>query len=250
MPPATHRGGAVDHPVAACPDAENHVRALERADRVRREVDELRARIDRQAGTLGVQFDHVLEVLDHLGYVDGWTVTDRGDLLAGVYHESDLVVAEAIASGCFDGLDAPELAAVASALVYEHRAPGPPPAPRYPSDRVHDRCRDIDAIVDRIASDERRVGLPQSRGGDHNFARLAHEWCAGESLGHLLDDGDVELTGGDFVRTVRQLVDLIRQIGQLAGDETTRTTARRAVGALERGVVAATVDLDDEMDGP
>lgn len=240
------RGSAVDHPVAACPDADAHVRALERADRVQREVSELAARIDRQAGTLGVAFDHVLAVLERMGYIDGWTVTERGDLLAGVYHESDLVVAEAIVSGCFDGLDAPELAAVASALVYEHRAPGPPPVPHYPSDRVEDRCRMIDAIVRRIAADEERVGLPPSRGGEHNFARLAHEWCAGETLAALLEHDDVDLTGGDFVRTVRQLVDLVRQIGQLAPDERTRTTARRAVGALERGVVAATVDPDDD----
>ncbi len=240
------RGSAVDHPVADCPDADEHVRALERADRIRREVTDLVQRIDRQTGTLGVQFDHVLEVLERLGHVAGWSVTERGDLLAGVYHESDLVVAEAIADGCFDGLDAPELAAVASSLVYEHRAPGPPPAPRYPSDRVEDRCRDIDGIVRRINQHEESVGVPPSKGGEHNFARLAHEWCAGEPLSALLELGDVELTGGDFVRTVRQLIDLVRQIGQLAPDPSTRTTARRAVGALERGVVAATVELDGD----
>lgn len=240
------RGSAVDHPVAACPDADEHLRALDRAERIQREVTELTQRIDRQAGTLGVQFDHVLEVLERLGYVDGWSVTDRGDLLAGVYHESDLVVAEAIASGCFDGLDAPELAAVASSLVYEHRAPGPPPEPRYPSDRVQDRCREIDDVVRSVNAHEADVGVPPSKGGEHNFARLAHEWCAGEPLSVLLDLGDVDLTGGDFVRTVRQLVDLVRQIGQLAPDDTTRTTARRAVGALERGVVAATVELQED----
>ena len=239
-------GTAVDHPVARCPDADEHLRALERAERIQREVTDLTQRIDRQAGTLGVQFDHVLEVLARLGYVDGWSVTERGDLLAGVYHESDLVVAECIATGCFDGLDAPELAAVASSLVYEHRAPGPPPEPRYPSDRVHDRCRDIDAVVRSVNAHEEDVGVPLSKGGEHNFARLAHEWCAGEPLSALLELGDVDLTGGDFVRTVRQLVDLVRQIGQLAPDATTRTTARRAVGALERGVVSATVELEED----
>lgn len=240
------RGSAVDHPVAACPDADEHLRALDRAERIQREVTELTQRIDRQAGTLGVQFDHVLGVLERLGYIDGWSVTERGELLAGVYHESDLVVAEAIVSGCFDGLDAPELAAVASSLVYEHRAPGPPPEPRYPSDRVQDRCREIDDIVRTVNAHEADVGVPPSKGGEHNFARLAHEWCAGEPLSALLELGDVDLTGGDFVRTVRQLVDLVRQIGQLAPDDTTRTTARRAVGALERGVVAATVELEED----
>ncbi|MDE0803102.1 MAG: DEAD/DEAH box helicase [Acidimicrobiales bacterium] len=242
--PPRRRGSVIDHPVARCADADEHVRALERSDRIRRELADVSARIDRQTGTLGAEFDRVLELLDRWGYTDGWSVTERGDLLAGVYHESDLVVAEAIAGGVFDDLDAPELAAVASALVYEHRAPGPPPEPHYPSDRVHDRCRSIDGIVRRLASDEEALGLPPSTGGDHNFAILAHEWCAGEGLGELLESGAIDLTGGDFVRTIRQLVDLVRQIGQLAESEATRRTARRAVGALERGVVAATVDLD------
>lgn len=238
------RGSVVDHPVGRCADADIHVRALERADRIRRELADVAARLDHQTGTLGAQFERVLDLLERWGYTDGWSVTERGDLLAGVYHESDLVVAETIAAGTFDGLDAPELAAVASALVYEHRAPGPPPEPRYPSDRVHDRCRAIDGIVRRIAADEEELGLPPSTGGDHNFAVLAHEWCAGEGLGELLESGSLDLTGGDFVRTIRQLVDLVRQIGQLAESDETRATARRAVGALERGVVSATVDLD------
>ena len=241
-------GAAVDHPVAACPDADAHLRALDRADRLRREVGELERRISSQTGTIGVQFERVLELLGDWGYVDGWATTDRGQLLAGVYHEADLVVAEAVAEGCFDGLDAPELAAVASVLVYEHRAPGPPPTPRYPSHRVRERAEEIDGIVRRLQADEEQAGLPLTRGADHAFARMAHEWCAGAGLARLLDEGDIELTGGDFVRTIRQLIDLVRQIAQLAPDPATQSTARRAVGALERGVVAASAEVDDDDD--
>ena len=235
-------GDAGEHPVASCPDARGHLRAIERVDRLRRELADARARIEARVDTLSVQFDHVLDVLHRWGYVDAWSLTPRGALLAGVYHEADLAVAETIAAGCFDELDAPELAAVASVLVYEHRAPGPPPVARHPSGRVADRAREIDGIVARLNADEERVGLPITRGADHGFTRLAHEWCAGEGLGPLLDDADIDLTGGDFVRTIRQLVDLVRQIAQLAPDDVTRATARRAVGALERGVVAATVE--------
>ena len=239
---------AADHPVASCPDAEEHVRALDRTDRLQREVDDIEGRIASQTGTIGVQFERVLELLDDWGYVDGWAVTERGELLAGVYHEADLVVAEAIAAGCFDDLDAPELAAVASVLVYEHRSPGPPPSPRYPSRRVRERAVQIDGIVTRIQAAEEEAGLPLSRGGDHGFARMAHEWCAGTGLGPLLDEGDLDLTGGDFVRTVRQLIDLVRQVAQLASEPDTRATARRATGALQRGVVSASATLDGPED--
>ncbi len=195
----------------------------------------------------------MLALLETWGYVDGWSVTARGELLAGVYHEADLVVAEAIATGCFDGLDAPELAAVASVMVYEHRAPGPPPTARYPSHRVRERAADIDDIVRRLQADEDHAGLPPTRGGDHGFTRMAHEWCAGAGLATLLDEGTLDLTGGDFVRTIRQLIDLVRQIAQLAPEPATRATARRATGALERGVVSASASLDaddEDDDGP
>ena len=240
---------AVEHPVADCPDADAHVRAHDRAERLQSEVDELTRRIERQTSTLSLQFDRVLDVLGRFGYVDQWALTDRGRLLAGVYHEADLVVAEAIVDGVFDGLDAPELAAVASVLVYEHRAPGPAPAARYPSQRIRERATEIDGIVRDVQAAEDAVGLPFSRGSDHGFCAVAHEWCAGEGLGDLLEETHLELTGGDFVRTVRQLIDLVRQIAQLAPDDATRGTARRAVGALERGVVSASAGVEDDEDG-
>ena len=46
-------------------------------------------------------------------------------------------------------------------------------------------------------------------------------------------------TGGDFVRQMRQLLDLLRQIAEVAPDPTTRDTARSAISRVDRGVVAA-----------
>jgi ATP-dependent RNA helicase HelY len=44
---------------------------------------------------------------------------------------------------------------------------------------------------------------------------------------------------GDFVRNVRQLIDLVRQLSQVAPDPATRDAARLAVATLRRGVVGA-----------
>ena len=51
--------------------------------------------------------------------------------------------------------------------------------------------------------------------------------------------GDEEMPGGDFVRTVKQLVDLLKQLGDAAAEPETAATARTAADALLRGVVAA-----------
>ena len=55
-------------------------------------------------------------------------VTDDGRLLARIYSESDLLVAECLRSGAWEGLAPAELAAVLSAVLYESRgdAPGAP----------------------------------------------------------------------------------------------------------------------------
>jgi ATP-dependent RNA helicase HelY len=50
---------------------------------------------------------------------------------------------------------------------------------------------------------------------------------------------DAELAPGDFVRWVKQLIDLLDQVGDAAPDRSAvRRTATRAVTALRRGVVA------------
>ena len=59
------------------------------------------------------------------GYLEGDPaqprVTERGELLAGIYSDHDLLVAEAISEGMWSELSPPELAAVVASVVYEGR---------------------------------------------------------------------------------------------------------------------------------
>jgi ATP-dependent RNA helicase HelY len=66
---------------------------------------------------------------------------------------------------------------------------------------------------------------------------FAHAWAAGEELAEVIEDD--EISGGDFVRNVKQLIDLLRQIGDLAPDPATGKSARAAADRLLRGVVVA-----------
>jgi ATP-dependent RNA helicase HelY len=50
---------------------------------------------------------------------------------------------------------------------------------------------------------------------------------------------DPDLTPGDFVRSMRQLIDLLRQIVTTTSNPSLRDTAESATRALDRGVVAA-----------
>ncbi|MBW3651948.1 MAG: hypothetical protein KY458_15380, partial [Actinobacteria bacterium] len=59
----------------------------------------------------------------------------------------------------------------------------------------------------------------------------------GEDLAQVIEDEDI--TGGDFVRNVKQLIDLLRQMADAAEAPATARACRQASDQLFRGVVAA-----------
>ena len=57
----------------------------------------------------------MVDVLRDLGYVRGFTLTAKGEQVRRIYGEGDLLLAEALARGAFDGLSPSELAGLVSA---------------------------------------------------------------------------------------------------------------------------------------
>ncbi len=231
------------HPCATDPDLDDRLTARTRLRRLEREVRNERNRTEARGESLAQRFELVLAVLDDLGYTDGWSLTDRGQRLGSLYHESDLLCAECLDTGVFDGLDPAELAGVASTLTYEHRSKTPSPAPRFATKRMRLRVEEIEARAHHINQAERDVGLPLTRFPDTGFVTMAHRWVAGRDLDDSI--GGEELSAGDFVRNVKTLRDLVRQIASLAPDRATRRSANQAVDAMRRGVVAASMSLGE-----
>ena len=228
---------AEEHPVASCPDARAHLRALDRVDRLARDVERLQRRVKGRLESLARQFDRVLRVLEAWGYVDGWSLTDQGARLARIYHESDLLIAECLAQGVLDGLSEAEMAAMVSVFTYESRSQGEGSGGWFPTPRLRRRWATITQLVAELNSAEDDAGLPLTRTPDPGFATLAFAWAEGEDLGDVI--AEEEISGGDFVRNVKQLIDLLRQVGETAPDPTTAHSARAAAERLMRGVVAA-----------
>jgi ATP-dependent RNA helicase HelY len=139
-----------------------------------------------------------------------------------------------VSAGVFDGLDPAELAGLVSVFTFEARgtdvATLPVPA------GLHARVTEIEAHLARLAGLEKRQHLPLTRDIDDGFVGAAYAWAQGEALEDVLADG---ITGGDFVRNIKQLVDLLRQIAIVATDPATAKTATRAADLLFRGVVVA-----------
>jgi ATP-dependent RNA helicase HelY len=234
---AATSGPGGNHPVAQCPDLKTHLAGLSRARRQARSVEQMEARLLGHQERLSNRFDQVLDVLSERGQIDGWALTEKGQLLAAIYHESDLLLAEALQTGVFEDLDVPSMAGLLSCVTYERRAPGPAPEPRWPTVEMRQRWSSFRALAEELTDLEKQLtGTVLTRFPDPGFASLAYRWADGAELDAILDD---EIPGGDFVRHVKILIDLARQIGQMSLEGGEDRVARRLAETLHRGVVAA-----------
>jgi ATP-dependent RNA helicase HelY len=229
------------HPCHGCEQREDHARWAERYLKLQRETETLRKRIDQRTNTIARQFDRVCEVLEELEYLAGDKVTAAGASLSRIYSELDLVAAECLRRSTWDGLEAPALAAVLSALVYESRLDDAE-APRVPGGDVRKVLGEMVSIWSELDAVERDHRLSFLREPDLGFAWAAYRWAGGATLEDVLDD--VDLAPGDFVRWVKQVLDLAEQIADAAGPTPLRGTAREAVRAMRRGVVAYSAEID------
>ena len=224
------------HPVSTCPDAERHLRAAARVEHLERQIGRKEREIRGRTESLARQFDRVLRVLEGWDYIEGWALTEAGEQLSLLYHECDLVIAECLRAGIFDELTPPEVAGLASVFTFESRGPAGQSVAAV-GGRLRDRWGRIEAIAADVRKDEEDAGLPLTRLPDPGFVELARGWAAGDDLAALL--GEEEISGGDFVRNVKQLIDLLRQLGSVATRGETAAAARTAADGLFRGVVAA-----------
>ena len=129
------------HPCHGCAERESHARWAERWWRLKTEHEQLSRQIRTRTGQVAKRFDRVTEVLESLGYLDrdasgALVSTSSGRILKRIYGERDLLVAECLRRGLWDGLDEAgiarldlaspgrEMLATAAGVLYVHYVDG------------------------------------------------------------------------------------------------------------------------------
>ena len=230
------------HPCHGCADREEHARWAERFVRLDKENQALERKSAGRTHLLSRTFDQICGLLTERGYLAGPDeVTAAGRQLSRIWSESDLLIAECLRAGAWHGLSAPELAGICSAMVYEARR-DETVAPKLPAGPIRAALTETARIWGGLAETEAEAGLPMTREPDLGFVWAAYRWAKGDSLERVLSsiaDHGPELPAGDFVRWMRQLLDLLEQLSRIeAIDPAVRSTAAAACGAIRRGVVA------------
>ena len=179
------------HPCHGCPDREDHARWAERYFKLDRDAKTLQAphraahQHDRPAVRPGLRRAHGARLPRGRGRRRR-SVTDRGRTLMRIYNEMDLLTAESLRAGLWDDLDASELAAVLSTLVYESRRPDDAAAPRLPGGPVKQVLAEMVSIWADLDALEREHHLDQLHEPDLGFAWAAYRWAEGDELDDVL----------------------------------------------------------------
>jgi len=241
------------HPSHNSPGLESQVREAERYLRIERDNAQLEKKIAAATNTLARTFDRIVGLLTERGFIQGPEtdphVTDDGRLLARIYSDSDLLVAECLRTGAWAGLKPAELAAVVSSVLYESRGgpdssgPSGAFAAEAPTQPLRQALQQTSRLSTALRADEQTHRIAPSREPDDGFVNVIYRWARTGDLAAALAAAEPTgagspLVAGDFVRWCRQVLDLLDQVRNAAPDAELRATAKRAINDVRRGVVA------------
>lgn len=229
---SNHRREMKANPVHQCPQREDHARLSEKAQRLKRETSGLTNRMESRTNVIPRTFDRVSSILNELEYVQSQQLTHKGQVLTRIYSESDLLLTEMIFDGLFDGIAASDLVALLSGLIFEGRGERSK-IPRIPKS-LEPLVRRTASIWARLTLLEEEHGLNPQREPNFDLAWSTYRWANGNSLHSILRETEIPV--GDFVRNMRQIIDLLGQL--LDAQPALAFLAREAMKKIDRGVVA------------
>jgi ATP-dependent RNA helicase HelY len=227
------------HPCHLCSHREAHSRWAERWWQLHRETQAILDQIEGRTNLVASTFDKICDLLIELEYLDDsdadLQVTESGKMLARIYGERDLLVAEALRLKIWDRLDAPSLAAMAAALVYEPRRDDENFEPRAVKGNFQESFTKTQILWDELEALSKKYRLQRSSRLEMDLSYPIYRWATGAKLDLVLESAD--LLPGDFIRWSKQIIDLLEQLAK-ASEEAMSSKAKDAIDLVKRGIVA------------
>jgi len=207
---------------------------------VDRRLAQKREALDALRNAYWQEFLHVVHVLERFGAVKDGKLLAKGQLIAGLRHDNELLVAETIERGILDDATLAEAATLLSCLVEESRSGDSAVARLFL--RKHPRLKrklgQIGEVADRVAEAQRAHHLPMPVGISTGFMPSVFRWASGEDDWSSVVEDSFGGHEGDLIRAMRRLIDLLRQLAE--SSEVPPALAQmlgKAVRVVDRGIV-------------
>ena len=221
--------------------------ATPNCDRAWREIERLEERLrqKREAleafrGAYWQEFLRVVEVLEQFGAVRERALEPKGRLIAGLRHDNELLVAEAVWRRVFDDVTPAEAAALVSALLEESRS-GEPMIARAFLKRQSKLKRKIDQLIataDSVFQAQRARYLAMPISVQPGFMPAVFRWASGDDDWSGIVQGAFGGHEGDLIRAMRRLIDLLRQLADSPeAPPAVARTLTQAARVTDRGIV-------------
>ena len=218
------------------------MKAHRRVEAAEGRISTLREQMAVAEGGLGRSLVAIEEIMEIFECAASWQLSPRGEILQWIFHEMDLLVALCVDGAVFDDVSPAELAGLISVLTYEHRSRLEPPAPWFPNQTSKQKAEQVLRYSGKIRHEESKRGLPESRVPDPTIFGQVHGWASGHELSEVLDD---DTPAGDFVRNIRQVIDLVGQLAETTRSQRLKNNAVEAGRLLDRGLVSAAARIQD-----
>ena len=215
-------------------------RAWRERERTTERLAQRRAALEAVRGAYWQEFLRVVEVLEQFGAVHDRALTPKGRLIAGLRHDNELLLAEAVSRGLLNDLTLAEAAAICSAITEESRSGEPNVARAFvrKKPKLRRRIEQLIEVAEGVfqAQRARHLGMPVSV--HPGFMPSVFRWASGDDDWTGIVEQEFGGHEGDLIRAMRRLIDVLRQLSE--SPEIPPETARllgQAARLIDRGVV-------------
>jgi len=235
--------GLENHPCRSCQHDQRCLEAARRVEKLVRQIEGARKERDSGHDVVSRRLVDVIELLNEYEFLEGTRLTPKGEMLRRVYNECDLLLVEILEDGVISRLEPRQLAAFISWFIYESRegeseaeskeASG---GKEYLQGTLGDILEKVRSTLALMKEAEAHRGLDLLGSPDTGFGEAAFMWGGGAELEEMLHRFP-KRSVGDMVRTMKQMLDLMRQLMEVSPDPILTGNLRKAMDMVDRSVV-------------
>jgi hypothetical protein len=209
-------------------------------DGVERQLAQKREMLDAFRNAYWQEFLRVVEVLERFGAVQDAKLLAKGQLIAGLRHDNELLVAEVVDHGILRDTTLAEAAALCSGLIEESRSGDAAVARLFLKKRpkIKRKLQEMESIANTVLEVQRRHGLPMPVSVSTGFMPSVFRWASGEDDWSAIVEESFGGHEGDLIRAMRRLIDVLRQLAESPEVEpVVAGLLSRASRVIDRGIV-------------